>query len=177
MFSYVGNKLHAEGVPVRSIAGKCGTPLYVYSQAQLAANFGSFDRAFVRFPHLICYALKANSNLSVARALAQEGAGTDIVSGGELYRALLAGFPPRKIVFSGVGKTREEIRKALDSGILIFNVESLEELETLNEVAGSMKKKAPISLRVNPDVQADTHHHITTGTAENKFGIHNKYIF
>src|SRR3989344_7117343 len=120
MFKYVGNKLHAEGVPVQSIAGKCGTPLYVYSRARLSANFRNFDRAFARFPHLICYALKANSNLSVARTLAREGAGTDIVSGGELYRALLAGFSPQKIVFSGVGKTRDEIKYALNNVIYCF---------------------------------------------------------
>lgn len=177
MFRYVNNSLYVEKVSVEEIAERLGTPLYIYSQSQLLENFEEFEYAFSKFPHLICYALKANSNLSVARVLSREGAGADIVSGGELYRALLAGFPPQKIVFSGVGKTREEMRFALQKNILMFNVESLEELSVLNEIAGLTNKKAPIAIRVNPEVPADTHHHIMTGTAENKFGIHKKYIF
>ena len=176
MFTRRGKSLYAEGVSVLTLADQLGTPLYIYSEAQLLKNYRAFESGFSHLPHLVCFALKANSNLAVARTFAREGAGADIVSGGELYRALLAGFPPNKIVFSGVGKTREEIRTALARGILCFNVESLEELETLNEVARSMKKKAPTALRVNPDVQADTHHHIATGTKETKFGIPKSHI-
>ncbi|MBI2915951.1 MAG: diaminopimelate decarboxylase, partial [Elusimicrobia bacterium] len=161
---------------VERIAHKYGTPLYLYSRSQIAENYRKFDRAFSSVPHLICYALKANSNLSVARVLSRQGAGTDIVSGGELYRALKAGFDPEKIVFSGVGKTKEEMVYALRVGIFLFNVESIEELRTLDQVAASLKKKAPIAIRVNPDVDVGTHRHITTGTAENKFGIHKNYI-
>lgn len=176
MFDYYNKTLHVEGVSLRSLADKAGTPLYVYSRTKIIENFSNFDKAFSKFPHLICFAMKANSNLSIIRTLAKEGAGTDIVSGGELYRALKAGVSPKKIVFSGVGKTREEMRYALRSGILMFNVESVEELEALNDVAEDMDRKAPIALRVNPDVEADTHHHITTGKAENKFGIHKSII-
>lgn len=177
MFHYRGKSLYADDVPVAKIVGEVGTPVYVYSRSQVLENYRGFNGAFEGFPHLICYALKANSNLGLARALSREGAGTDIVSAGELYRARKAGFPANKIVFSGVGKTKEEMKYALQEGILIFNVESIEELSALNEVAASMKKKAPVSIRVNPDVEADTHHHITTGKAENKFGIHKKIIF
>lgn len=177
MFSYAKNTLHAENVPVKTIAEKAGTPVYIYSESEVRANFRAFDRALSFVPHLICYALKANSNLSLARILCREGAGTDIVSGGELYRALRAGFDPGKIVFSGVGKTKEEMRYALSKGILMFNVESLEELAALNAVAKSMNKKAPIAIRVNPEVEAGGHHHISTGTSENKFGIHRNYLF
>lgn len=176
MFSYKKNLLYAEEVAVKRIAKQTGTPVYIYSRSQILENFSKFDTAFKKISHLICYALKANSNLSLARALSGEGAGTDIVSAGELYRALLAGFSPQKIVFSGVGKTKEEMRYALKKNILMFNVESLEELSALNDTAKTMGKQAPIAIRVNPDVPADTHHHITTGTAENKFGIHKKYI-
>ena len=177
MFRYQRNALYAEGVPVSDIAGKVGTPVYVYSRSRILGNFNRFDKAFAKFPHLICYALKANSNLAVARTLSGAGAGADIVSGGELYRALKAGFPAGKIVFSGVGKTRDEMAFALKKGILAFNVESLEELKALNAVAAGLRRKAPVSIRINPDVAADTHHHITTGTAENKFGIHKRFLF
>ena len=176
MLKYSGKSLYAEGVSVSALAGKLGTPLYVYSAARLLKNYRAFDSGFARLPHLVCFALKANSNLSVARTFARSGAGADIVSGGELYRALLAGFSPKKIVFSGVGKTREEMKSALAKGILCFNVESVEELQSLNETARSMKKRAPVSLRVNPEVQAGTHRHITTGTKENKFGIPKSHI-
>ncbi|OGR85575.1 MAG: diaminopimelate decarboxylase [Elusimicrobia bacterium RIFCSPLOWO2_01_FULL_54_10] len=171
MFIRRGKSLYAEGVAVSTLAENLGTPLYVYSESQLLKNYRAYETGFARLPHLVCFALKANSNLAVARTFAREGAGADIVSGGELYRALLAGFSPAKIVFSGVGKTREEMKFALNKGIYCFNVESVEELQALNQTAGNLKKKAPVALRVNPDVQADTHHHITTGTKENKFGI------
>lgn len=177
MFHFVKNILYAEDVPVPEIVKKAGTPLYLYSQKQILENFRKFETAFSKFPHLICYALKANSNLSIARLLCREGAGTDIVSGGELYRALQAGFNPKKIVFSGVGKTQEEMKFAIKKNILAFNVESLEELKALNEASGSLKKKARISVRVNPEVEAGGHHHISTGTSENKFGIYKKYLF
>ena len=176
MFKFSGKSHHAEGLAVSTLAEKLGTPLYIYSEAQLLKNYRAFNSAFSRFPHLICYALKANSNLAVARTFAREGAGADIVSGGELYRALLAGFPPRKIVFSGVGKTREEMRYALSKGIFCLNVESTEELAALNEEARRLNKRAPVALRVNPDVHADTHHKITTGTKENKFGIPKSHV-
>ncbi|MBI4217999.1 MAG: diaminopimelate decarboxylase [Elusimicrobia bacterium] len=176
MLKWVRNNLTMDQESVERIAHKYGTPLYLYSRSQIVENYGKFDRAFSSVPHLICYALKANSNLSVARVLSRQGAGTDIVSGGELYRALKAGFDPEKIVFSGVGKTKEEMVYALRVGIFLFNVESIEELRTLDQVAASLKKKAPIAIRVNPDVDVGTHRHITTGTAENKFGIHKNYI-
>ncbi|MBI3012199.1 MAG: diaminopimelate decarboxylase [Elusimicrobia bacterium] len=176
MLKWVRNNLTMDQESVERIAHKYGTPLYLYSRSQIAENYRKFDRAFSSVPHLICYALKANSNLSVARVLSRQGAGTDIVSGGELYRALKAGFDPEKIVFSGVGKTKEEMVYALRVGIFLFNVESIEELRTLDQVAASLKKKAPIAIRVNPDVDVGTHRHITTGTAENKFGIHKNYI-
>ena len=176
MFLRRGKSLYAEGISVSALADQLGTPLYIYSEAQLFKNYRAFDLSFERLPHLICFALKANSNLAVARTFARKGAGADIVSGGELYRAFLAGFDPRKIVFSGVGKTREEMRTALAQNILCFNVESMEELQVLNEVAERMRKKAPVAFRVNPEVQADTHHHITTGTKENKFGIPKSHI-
>ena len=129
MFRYIKDTLYAEDVSVKGLADKVGTPVYLYSRARLLENFRAFDQAFKRFPHLICFALKANSNLSVARTFSREGAGTDIVSGGELYRAILAGFPAQKIVFSGVGKTEEEMEYALREKILMFNVESMEEME------------------------------------------------
>jgi len=176
MFHVRNRSLYVERVPVGKLAGLCGTPLYIYSQAQLLRNFNEFERAFKDVPHVICYALKANSNLSVARTFSQAGAGADIVSAGELYRAALAGFPPEKIVFSGVGKTADEMRYALDSGILMFNVESMEELAALNRVARSLGRKAPVAIRVNPDVEAGSHRHISTGTAENKFGIQKRSI-
>ena len=177
MLNYNSHSLYIEKKSIQELVERVQTPVYLYSQDQIQSNFNQFKKAFSHLPHLICYALKANSNLSIARVLRKEGAGTDIVSGGELYRALLAGFNPQKIVFSGVGKTKDEMRYALQKNILIFNVESLEELKALDEVAGTLRKKAPISIRINPDVAAGGHHHISTGTAENKFGIHKNYIF
>jgi diaminopimelate decarboxylase len=156
---------------LRRLARRYGTPLYVYSAKTLRERFETLRRAFAGQDVLFCYALKANSNRSVAGILARAGAGADIVSGGELLRALRAGFRPEEIVFSGVGKTREEMAAGLRRGILAFHVESGEELAALEAVAKRLKKRARFSVRVNPDVKADTHHHITTGTAENKFGV------
>ena len=170
-FHYRENELFAEEVPVREIARRVGTPFYLYSAATLRRHFQVFDQSFGDLPHLVCYAVKANSNLAVLRLLAREGAGADIVSGGELYRALKAGIPPQKIVFSGVGKTAKEIRAALKAGILMFNVESLGELKLISRLAKAMGKKAPIAVRINPDVDPKTHPYISTGLKKNKFGL------
>ncbi|OGP80664.1 MAG: diaminopimelate decarboxylase [Deltaproteobacteria bacterium RBG_16_64_85] len=161
-----------EGVPLRRIAEVVGTPVYVYSHATLSHHYKVFDEAFASIPHVVCYSMKANSNGSVIRAFTNLGSGADIVSGGELVRALAAGAPPSKIVYSGVGKQVWEIEEALRRGILMFNVESRQELETIDAVAGRMRKRAPISLRVNPDVDPKTHPYISTGLKKNKFGIH-----
>ena len=166
--------LAAEEVPISEIIRQAGTPCYIYSQATLEHHFKVFDRAFSKIPHLTCYAQKANSNLALLRLFGRLGGGTDIVSGGELYRALKAGIPPERIVYSGVGKTAEEIRYALKEKILLLNVESPEELKFVNEIAGQMKKKAPIGIRVNPDIDPKTHPYISTGLKKNKFGIHIK---
>lgn len=170
-FEYRGGELYAEGVPVRRIVEQVGTPAYVYSLATLRRHFRVFDEAFARLPHLVCFSMKANSNLAVLRTFVKEGGGFDIVSGGELYRALKAGADPQKIVFSGVGKKAVEMGEALRAGILMFNVESEQELAVLNEVAGKLGKKAPLSLRVNPDVDPQTHPYISTGMKKSKFGI------
>ena len=170
-FHYRENELFAEEVPVREIARRVGTPFYLYSAATLRRHFQVFDQSFGDLPHLVCYAVKANSNLAVLRLLAREGAGADIVSGGELYRALKAGIPPQKIVFSGVGKTAKEIRAALKAGILMFNVESLGELKLISRLAKAMGKKAPVAVRINPDVDPKTHPYISTGLKKNKFGL------
>jgi diaminopimelate decarboxylase len=163
--------LCAEGVPLADIAERFGTPCYVYSRAALEAALDEFLTELKGIDALVCYAVKANSNLGILNLFARRGAGFDIVSGGELQRALAAGADPQKIVFSGVGKTADEMRQALAAGILCFNVESAPELERLNEVAGAAGKKAPISLRVNPNVDAKTHPYISTGLKENKFGV------
>ncbi|MEW5973898.1 MAG: diaminopimelate decarboxylase [Pseudomonadota bacterium] len=163
--------LHAEGVPLSAVASAHGTPTYVYSRAEIEARFRAYDAAFGRHPHLVCFAVKSNSNLAVLNLLARLGAGFDIVSGGELERVLAAGGEAGKVVFSGVGKSRAEMARALEVGIRCFNVESLPELERLNEVALAHGKRAPVSLRVNPDVDARTHPYISTGLKENKFGI------
>ena len=163
--------LHAESVPLTAVAERFGTPCYVYSRAALTNALLEFQQELAGLDALVCYAMKANSNLAVLNVFARLGAGFDIVSGGELQRALAAGGDPQKIVFSGVGKRVDEIRQALDAGILCFNVESAAELERLNEVAGAHGCKAPISLRVNPDVDAKTHPYISTGLKENKFGV------
>ena len=170
-FEYKNGQLYAEDVPLSKVAEQYGTPAYVYSRATLERHWKAFDNALGDHPHLVCYAVKANSSLAVLNVLARLGAGFDIVSVGELERVLAAGGEAGKIVFSGVGKRADEMRRALDVGIRCFNVESEAELELLNEVAGQMGKKAPISLRVNPDVDARTHPYISTGLKDNKFGI------
>lgn len=156
-----------------ALARRYGTPLYVYDAAVVRARYRALRGAFTR-PVLVCYALKANSSKAVAAVLAREGAGADIVSGGELVRALAAGFAPARVVFSGVGKTEAEMAAGLRAGVKAFNVESSEELDALARVAGRLKKKAPVSIRLNPDINAGTHPHITTGRAENKFGVETK---
>ena len=170
-FEYRGNELYGEDVPLARIAGEVGTPCYVYSLKTLRRHYRVFDQAFGAAPHLVCYSVKANSNLAVIGAFAKEGSGFDIVSGGELYRCLAAGAEPRKIVFSGIGKTRDEMAYALREGILQFNVESEAELDALDAVAAEIGKKAPIALRVNPDVDPKTHPYISTGLKKSKFGI------
>lgn len=167
--------LHAESVALSEIAERFGTPTYVYSKSALCAALGEYQQALAAHPAgrgaLVCYAVKANSNLAILNLFANMGAGFDIVSGGELQRVLAAGADPQKVVFSGVGKCADEMRQALEAGIFCFNVESAPELERLNEVALSLGKKAPISLRVNPDVDAKTHPYISTGLKDNKFGV------
>lgn len=170
-FLYRDGMLHAEDVPVADIARAVGTPFYVYSTATLLRHYGLFDAALAGMDHLVCYAMKANSNQAVLRTLAQAGAGMDVVSGGEYLRARAAGVPGERIVFSGVGKTRQEITQALEGGIRQFNVESEPEMEMLDAVARSLGKVAPVTIRINPDVDAKTHAKIATGKSENKFGI------
>jgi diaminopimelate decarboxylase len=171
VFSHRGGELFAEGVALSQIAERYGTPCFVYSRAALEQAFREYDRAFGDRPHLVCYAAKANSNLAVLNLFARLGSGFDIVSGGELARVVAAGGDPAKTVFSGVGKSRDEMRQALGAGVMCFNVESEGELERLNGVAREMNRKAPVSLRVNPDVDAKTHPYVSTGLKENKFGI------
>ncbi len=170
-FNYQNGTLHAENVNLITLANTYGTPCYVYSRATFERHWHAFDKALLNRRHLICYAVKANSNLAVLNILAQLGAGFDIVSGGELERVLRAGGKPDKIVFSGIGKTVAEMRRALEVGIRCFNVESEAELQRLNQVALELGKIAPISVRVNPDVDAKTHPYISTGLKQNKFGI------
>ncbi|BAI79724.1 diaminopimelate decarboxylase [Deferribacter desulfuricans SSM1] len=170
-FHYKDGEMFCEEVPLKKIAAEVGTPFYVYSAATLKRHFEVFDASFEEVPHIICFAVKANSNLAVLNLLGKLSCGADIVSGGELYRALKAGIDPKKIVYAGVGKTEEEIEFALKSDILMFNIESFQELEKINEVAGRLKKKARIALRVNPNVDPKTHPYISTGLKKNKFGI------
>ncbi len=170
-FNYRNGQLHAEDCALADIADTWGTPAYVYSRATIERHWHAFDNALGDHPHLICYAVKANSNLAILNLMARMGSGFDIVSVGELERVLLAGGDPAKVVFSGVGKRVDEMQRALEVGIHCFNVESAAELERLNAVAGEMGKTAPVSLRVNPDVDAKTHPYISTGLKENKFGI------
>jgi diaminopimelate decarboxylase len=170
-FHYQNGELYCEGVPVSMIAARVGTPFYLYSHATLRHHYQVFDAAFQGFPHIICFAVKANANLAILRLFAGLGAGADIVSGGELYRALKAGVDPGKIVYSGVGKRPEEIRAALKAGILLFNLESSQELGEINRIAGRLRKKAPVALRINPDIDPQTHPYISTGLKRNKFGI------
>jgi diaminopimelate decarboxylase len=170
-FNYRGTKLFCEGVSCERLAKEFGTPLYVYSLATLMGRYRRLDEAFAGIPHLICYSVKSNSNIAVSRALARAGAGFDVVSGGELSRVLKAGADSRKVVFAGAGKTEDEIARALKKGILFLTVESVGELETIERVAKSIGKTAGIALRVKPDVDPHTHRYLTTGRAENKFGL------
>lgn len=170
-FRYVGNKLFCEGVSVESLVKQFGTPLFIYSQATLTDHFQKLDRAMGGVDHLVCYAMKSNSNLAVLRTIADLGGGFDIVSAGELQRAIAAGGDPGKCIFAGVGKTEAEIEYALRKGVYSFNAESEPELQRINRVAARLKKVAPVAVRVNPNVDAGTHAKITTGTYENKFGI------
>ncbi len=176
-FSYRDNQLFAEDVSIKDIVERVGTPVYVYSAATLRRHFRVFDEAFAGTDHLICYAMKALSNLSILKLFGSMGSGFDIVSVGELMRCLRAGADPKKVVFSGVGKTDEEIGAALDAGILMFNVESRPELSRIAEVARARKVKAPVSLRVNPDLDPGTHPHISTGHRNSKFGIPLSQVF
>src|SRR5580700_340423 len=170
-FKYVGNKFSCEGVSVESLVKKYGTPLYIYSQRTVKEHFQKLDEAMSPVEHLICFAMKSNSNMGVLRTITNLGGGFDIVSGGELQRAMAAGGDQRQCVFAGVGKTEEEIEFALRKGVYAFNAESEPEMLRINKVAARLKKIAPVSMRVNPNVDAHTHAHITTGTYENKFGI------
>ncbi|HET6514451.1 MAG TPA: diaminopimelate decarboxylase [Thermodesulfovibrionales bacterium] len=171
LFRYRNGELYAEEVAVRELAETYGTPLYVYSYNTLIRHFQAYRDAFDHLPNLICFALKANSNSAILRTIARLGGGADVVSGGELFRALKAGIPPKKIVYAGVGKREDEIRYALKSGILMFNVESGNELAEIDRIAGIMRLKAPIALRVNPDIDPQTHPYISTGLKKHKFGI------
>lgn len=170
-FNYQNNELHCEGVAISAIAEQVGTPFYLYSHETLCKHFKAVDDAFADIPHITCFATKSCSNIAILSLFGTLGGGADIVSGGELFRALKAGINPSKIVYSGVGKTKDELRFALKSGILMFNVESVQELETLQAVAEAENTKAPIALRINPDVDPKTHAYISTGLAKNKFGI------
>lgn len=170
-FHYEGKDLWCEELPIRDLVVQVGTPLYIYSHRTLKNHFRVFDDAFSRVPHITCFAVKSNSNIAILRIFIREGGGVDIVSGGELYRALKAGVDPQKVVYSGVGKKIDEIEYALASNILMFNVESFQELEVINACAARMNRKAGIALRVNPDVDPETHPYISTGLKENKFGV------
>ncbi|WP_338545415.1 diaminopimelate decarboxylase [Pseudomonas benzopyrenica] len=171
VFAVRAGELHAEGVALSAVAQEFGTPAYVYSRAHIEGQYRAYTDALAGLPHLVCFAVKANSNLGVLNVLARLGAGFDIVSRGELERVLAAGGDPHRVVFSGVGKTRDDMRRALEVGVHCFNVESTDELERLQQVAAELNVVAPISLRVNPDVDAGTHPYISTGLKENKFGI------
>jgi len=170
-FSYKNGELYAEAVAVKDIVDKFGTPVFIYSYNTLQRHFKAYKDAFSGFPHLICYAIKANSNIALLKLFAKHGSGADVVSGGELFRAIKAGIPCRKVVYAGVGKTEEEIRYALKNKILMFNVESENELQEIDRIAGKMKVRAPIALRINPDIDTMTHPYISTGLRKHKFGI------
>src|SRR5215469_13989427 len=169
-FSYRNGQLFAEDVPVAEIAAKVGTPFYCYSTATLERHYRVFAQPFPGGT-LVAFSVKANGNLAVLKTLARLGAGADVVSGGELKKALAAGIPPSRIVFSGVGKTKSELRLGIEAGIHQFNVESEPELEALSEIASALARRAPVTIRVNPDIDAKTHAKITTGTSESKFGV------
>ena len=170
-FHYKDGDLYCEEVPIVTIADSVGTPFYLYSHKTLVRHFRAFDSAFEKVRHLVCYSVKANSNLALLRIFVKLGAGLDVVSGGELFRALKSGVDPKKVVFSGVGKTEEEIEYALNSGILMFNAESSQELARIDEIAGRLGTRAPVAIRVNPDIDPKTHPYLATGLRENKFGI------
>jgi diaminopimelate decarboxylase len=170
-FKYRTGELYAESVPVKRLAEQYGTPLYIYSYSTLTRHFRAYTDAFNGYPHIVCFAVKANSNKAILNLFAQHGGGADIVSGGELYVALRAGIPAKKIVYAGVGKTEDEIKFALRSKILIFNVESDDELREIDRIAKKMKTKAPVALRINPDIDPETHPYIATGLRTHKFGI------
>jgi diaminopimelate decarboxylase len=170
-FQYKDGDLHCEEIPIAAIADSVGTPFYLYSHKTLVRHFKAFDSPFEKVRHLVCYSVKANSNLALLRIFVNLGAGLDVVSGGELFRALKSGVDPKKVVFSGVGKTREEIEYGLNSGILMFNAESSQELALIDEMAGRLGTKAPVAIRINPDIDPKTHPYIATGLRENKFGI------
>ncbi|GMV51063.1 MAG: Diaminopimelate decarboxylase [Nitrospirae bacterium] len=170
-FQYKQGELYCEEVPLSRVAKEVGTPCYVYSHNTLVQHFRTYDGAFKDIPHIVAFAMKSNSNLAVLRLMAKEGSGVDIVSGGELFRALKAGVPAEKIVFAGVGKSPEEIRDALKANILMFNVESSAELQAINEVAASLGVRARVALRINPDIDPKTHPYISTGLKKSKFGI------
>jgi diaminopimelate decarboxylase len=170
-FAYRGRELHCEEVALSKIAPEVGTPCYIYSRRMLVEGYRALDQAFAGLPHLICYAMKANANLAILRVFVDAGGGLDIVSGGELFRALHAGADPQRIVFAGVGKNAEEIEAALRADILLFNVESPQELETINAVAAKLGRSARVALRVNPDVDPKTHPYISTGLRQSKFGV------
>jgi len=170
-FVYKNDHLYCEDVSVSYVAEQIGTPFYLYSYSTIKRHFRVFEDAFNGLDHLTCFSVKSNSNLAILRLLASEGGGADIVSGGELFRAIKAGIAPDKIVYSGVGKTPEDMEMALKSGIFMFNVESNQELQTLDKIAQEIGCKAPIAIRINPDVESRTHPYIVTGVSENKFGI------
>lgn len=170
-FQYRGNELYGEDFPIAEIAKEVGTPFYLYSLNTLEKHFQAFDQSFSQVEHLVCYSAKANSNIAILRIFARRGAGVDVVSGGEIFRALKAGTPPERIVYSGVGKRADEIEYALELPILMFNVESAQELVTIDRLAGQMGTQARVSLRINPDVDPHTHPYISTGLKKNKFGI------
>ncbi len=170
-FTYRNGTLYCEDVPLEAIAKEYGTPVYVYSSKCFIDKFTQLDDALSKHPHLVCYSVKSNSNLNILRMMQSAGCGMDVVSGGEIYRAIAAGVDPKKIVYAGVGKTSSEIELALATGIRMFNCESLPEIERINAIAQNMNKIASIAIRVNPDVEAHTHHYITTGKKENKFGV------
>jgi diaminopimelate decarboxylase len=170
-FKYKTGELYAEEVPVKRLAEHYGTPLYVYSYNTLIRHFMAYDDAFNGYPHIVCFAVKANANQAILSVFAKHGGGADIVSGGELYVALRAGIPSKKIVYAGVGKTEDEIKFALKSKILMFNVESDDELREIDRIARKMKTKAPVALRINPDIDPETHPYIATGLRTHKFGI------
>jgi len=170
-FQFKNDELYCEELPIRNLVEKWGTPLYIYSYRTLCHHFRTFDTAFEGYPHLVCFSVKANSNIALLRIFINEGGGADVVSGGELFRVLRAGIDSEKVVYSGVGKTENEIIFALEAGILMFNVESSQELKVINQKAKELNTKAPVALRVNPDIDPKTHPYISTGLKMNKFGI------